>query len=40
MAVMDINYAKIGTNIDVSIRNKMIPAVVRNKKFIEKKNKV
>ncbi|MBN3490625.1 glycine cleavage system aminomethyltransferase GcvT [Acholeplasma equirhinis] len=40
MALIDSNYAKIGTNIYVSIRNKMIPAVVRNKKFIEKKNKV
>lgn len=39
-ALIDINYAKLGTIIDVKIRNKFVKAVVRNKKFINKNNKV
>ncbi len=39
-ALIDINYAKLGTIIDIKIRNKFVPAVVRNKKFINKNNKV
>ncbi|VEU82608.1 glycine cleavage system aminomethyltransferase GcvT [Acholeplasma hippikon] len=40
LALIDINYAKIGTELNVLIRNKMIPAKVRDKKFYHKKNKI
>ncbi len=40
MALIDINYAKLGTIVYVKIRDKMIKAIIRNKKFIEKKNKL
>ncbi len=40
LALVDIAYAKIGTNLTVQIRNKSVPCVVRNKKFYDKKNKV
>jgi aminomethyltransferase len=39
-ALIDINYSKLGTIIYINIRNKFVPAVVRNKKFINKNNKV
>src|SRR5690554_4525483 len=39
-ALIDINYTKLGTIIDIKIRNKFVKAVVRNKKFIQKNNKV
>lgn len=40
MALIDINYAKIGTELSILIRNKIIPAKVRDKKFYKKKNKI
>lgn len=40
LAIIDINYAKIGTNLHVSIRHEMVPVVIRNRKFYDKKNKV
>src|SRR5690606_11969504 len=40
MALVDINHAKIGQEVFVLIRNKKVPALIRNRKFYQKKNKI
>lgn len=40
MALIDINEANLGNEVDVIIRNKPIKAVVRSRKFYNKKNKL
>ncbi len=40
MALVDINHSKIGTDIFVAIRDKKVPAQIRNRKFYQKKNKI
>ena len=39
IALIDIDYAKIGKNIQIEIRNKLVDAEVISKKFLEKKYK-
>lgn len=39
-ALVDINYASLGTIIYIKVRQKLVKAVVRNKRFINKNNKV
>ncbi|WP_084027020.1 glycine cleavage system aminomethyltransferase GcvT [Acholeplasma granularum] len=39
-ALIDINYAKLGSTVDIMIRNKYYKAIIRNKKFINKNNKI
>lgn len=36
LAMVDVEYAKIGTEIDIEVRNKMSKATVRNRKFLVK----
>src|SRR5690554_272486 len=40
LAMIDSPFNKIGTHVYIKIRNKMVKAIVRNKKFIEKKNNI
>lgn len=37
LALVDANYSKLGTELEIKIRNKMCKAVVINKRFYEKK---
>lgn len=39
-ALIDVKYAKVDTKIEIKIRNKFVQALVRNKRFIQKNNKV
>ncbi|HHX76652.1 MAG TPA: glycine cleavage system aminomethyltransferase GcvT, partial [Acholeplasmataceae bacterium] len=39
-ALIDVKYAKLETKIAIKIRNKFVQALVRNKRFIQKNNKV
>ncbi len=39
-ALIDVKYAKLDTKIEIKIRNKFVQALVRNKRFIQKNNKV
>lgn len=39
MAMVDVDHAKIGTEIAVKIRNKLVPGVVRDRKFLQKNYK-
>ncbi len=39
IALINIEYAKIGKNIQIEIRNKLVDAEVISKKFLEKKYK-
>lgn len=36
-ALIDSNFSKIGTNVDIQIRKHRVKAKIRNKKFLEKK---
>ena len=36
LGFVDVDYSKMGTEIDVQIRNRMVRMVVRNKKFLKK----
>ena len=36
MALIDVRYAQVGTEVEVLIRNKKVKAVVRDKKFYQK----
>lgn len=40
LAMINSDYTKIGTEVLIKIRNKMVKAIVRNKKFIEKNNNI
>ncbi len=40
MALIDLNYAKLGEEVFILIRNKKVPALIRNRKFYQKKNKI
>lgn len=40
MALVDISHAKLGEEVFVLIRNKKVPALIRNRKFYQKKNKI
>lgn len=40
IALVDVNYSRIGTQVYVMIRNKLVKAIIRNKRFYVKKNNV
>lgn len=39
LAYVDLQFSKIGTEIEIEIRNKRVKAIIRDKKFIKKNNK-
>lgn len=40
LAYIDIPFSKLGTEIEIEIRQKRVKAIVRDKKFIKKNNKI